>query len=368
MNLITRITYLLLVIPTLTFSQQKEAGKKITISGKVIEKTTSQPLEYATVTVIGVNTNKPISGAVTDSKGEFKIEVNPGNFIMKYEYISFKTIRSPEKVFFENTNLGIIFLSEDAKALDEIVVRAETTSVNIKLDKKVYTVGKDIMVRGGTVSDVLDNVPSVSISAEGAIALRGNENVRVLIDGKPTNAVNVADALKMIPADAIDKVETVTNPSARYDAEGGAGIINVILKKGKNQGLNGTLIASVGNPKNNSLSANVNYKNEIMNLFSTIGYNNRENPGNTKIDQENFNKSTGVLQSYLEERRKSKRYGEGLNLNFGVELAVDKNTSWTNAFNYRNNNGGNKEDVLYYNYDGTKNYVNTSKRDIDLIS
>lgn len=368
MNPITRITYLFLLLSTIVFGQQKETGKKIIITGKVIEKTTSQPLEYATVTVIGVNTNKPISGAVTDTKGEFRIEVNPGNFIMKYEYISFKTLTSPEKGFSTDTNLGTISLSEDAKALDEIVVRAETTSVNIKLDKKVFTVGKDIMVRGGTVSDVLDNIPSVSISSEGAIALRGNENVRVLIDGKPTNAVNVADALKMIPADAIDKVETVTNPSARYDAEGGAGIINVILKKGKNQGLNGTLITSVGNPKNNSVSANVNYKNEIMNLFSTIGYNERENPGRTKIDQENFDKTTGLLKSYLEERRKSERYGKGLNVNFGVELALNKNTSWTNAINYRNNNGGNNEDVLYYNYDANKNYVNTSKRDNKLIS
>jgi len=368
MNPITRISCFFLLVSTLTFGQQKEAGKKIIITGKVIEKTTSQPLEYATVTVIGVNTNKPISGAVTDIKGEFRIEVNPGNFIMKYEYISFKTLTSPEKSFSTDTNLGTISLSEDAKALDEIVVRAETTSVNIKLDKKVYTVGKDIMVRGGTVSDVLDNVPSVSISSEGAIALRGNENVRVLIDGKPTNAVNVADALKMIPADAIDKVETVTNPSARYDAEGGAGIINVILKKGKNQGLNGTLIASVGNPKNNSISANVNYKNEMMNLFSTIGYNDRENPGRTKIDQENFDKTTGLLKSYLEERRKSEKYGKGLNINFGVELAIDKNTSWTNALNYRNNKGGNNEDVLYDNYDANRNYVNTSKRDNNLIT
>ena len=105
--------------------------------------------------------------------------------------------------------------------------------MEIKLDKKVYNLGKDLMVKGGTVSDVLDNIPSVTVDVEGTISLRGNENVKVLIDGKPSNAISVNDALKMLPADAVDKVEVITNPSARYDAEGGAGILNIVLKKEK---------------------------------------------------------------------------------------------------------------------------------------
>ena len=112
-------------------------------------------------------------------------------------------------------------------------MRAETSTVEIKLDKKVYNVGQDLMVKGGTVSDVLDNIPSVSVDVEGNVLLRGNENVRILIDGRPSNAINVNDALRLIPADAIDKVEIITNPSARYDAEGGGGIINILLKKRK---------------------------------------------------------------------------------------------------------------------------------------
>lgn len=359
----------LLVMSVLTFNaQEKQQVKKINLSGKVIEKSTSLPLEYATITLIGFNSNQVVSGGVTDAKGEFNIEVRQGKYTIKVEFMSFKTQEIKEKSLIENTNLGTIALEDEAQQLGEVTVRAERTAVDIKLDKKVYTVGKDIMVRGGTVSDVLDNVPSVSVSSEGAIALRGNENVRVLIDGKPTNAVNVADALKMIPADAIDKVETITNPSARYDAEGGAGIINVILKKGKNQGTNGTLILSVGDPKNNSASVNVNHKNELMNFFTTIGVNDRENPGRAKIDQENFDKNTGLLTSYLEERRKGYKYGQGLNANFGIELFLDKNTSWTNAFNYRNNDGGNNEDVFYYNYYANKNYKNTSKRDNKLVT
>jgi len=124
-----------------------------------------------------------------------------------------------------------------------------------------------MIVKGGSASDVLDNVPSVTVDSDGNVSLRGNDNVKILIDGKPSNAINIADALRTISADALDKVEVITNPSARYEAEGSAGIINIILKKGKNNGLNGTLIGTAGDPKNYGLMANVNFKTQNFNLF-----------------------------------------------------------------------------------------------------
>ena len=114
--------------------------------------------------------------------------------------------------------------------MNQIDIRAEKSTVEIKLDKKVYNVGQDMIVKGGSASDVLDNVPSVTVDGDGNVSLRGNDNVKILIDGKPSNAVNIADALRTISADALDKVEVITNPSARYEAEGSAGIINIILK------------------------------------------------------------------------------------------------------------------------------------------
>ena len=362
-----KFVFLFLISISTLFAQLKTESKKITITGKIIEKTTSLPLEYATITFRKPNTTQAVSGGITDNKGVFSIEINAGTYDVKYEYISFKTIELKNQVFNSSTNLATISLEEDAQKLDVVEIRSEKTTIDLRLDKKVYNVGKDILVRGGTVSDVLDNVPSVAVSAEGAVSLRGNENVRILIDGKPSSAINVSDALRLIPADAIDKVEVVTNPSARYDAEGGGGIINIILKKGKNQGLNGTFIVSAGEPENSSASANINLKSEQFNLFTTIGYNKRKNPGNTKIDQENLNPD-GSLKSYLEERRDSKKFGQGANINFGIELLLDKNTSWTNALSYRNNDGGNKENVLYYNYDANKSFVNTGQRFNDLIS
>lgn len=364
------ITLLLIFQSLFTFSQQNPKqfdGKKITITGTLVEKSTSQPLEYATIEFRKPNSPRASFGGVTDNKGQFSVEISAGTYDVKYEFISFKKIEIKAKSFTESTNLGIIKLEEDAKQLNEVVIRAEKTTVDIKLDKKVFSVGKDILVRGGTVSDVLDNVPSVSVSAEGTVALRGNENVRILIDGKPANTNSVNDALKMLSADAVDKVEIVTNPSARYDAEGGGGIINIILKKGKNQGINGTLITSVGYPENSSISANLNVKKEQFNFFTTIGYNKRKFPGNALINQENLN-TDRTLKSYIEERRESKKYGQGANINFGIEVMIDRKSSWTNAFNYRNNRGGNLEDVLYYNYNNLRNFINTSQRLNDAVN
>ncbi|MFC7772826.1 TonB-dependent receptor domain-containing protein [Flavobacterium sp. GCM10027622] len=364
MKFIQKASFLLILFSiTSGFGQQKQEGKKIILTGKVIEKSTSSPLDYATVTIIGFNSNQVVSGGLTDANGEFKIEIRPGKFNIKVEFMSFKTYELKEKSIFEDTNLGTIPLQEDAKMIDEVVIRAERTSVDIKLDKKVYTVGKDIMVRGGTVSDILDNIPSVSVDAEGTVALRGNESVRILIDGKPSNMGNINDALKLIPAETIDKVEVVTSPSARYDAEGGGGILNIILKKGKNQGINGTFVVSAGEPKNSGISANLNFKEKSANFFTTIGYNDRSNPGSTKIDQTNFNQN-----EFIRERRDNNRFGKGLNANFGIELLLDKSTSWTNSLNFRSNKGGNIENVFYYKYDLNKQYLETTKRFNDLNS
>ena len=344
-----------------TFSQQKIDTKKIKISGKIIEKSSNLPLEYATIRFTDFVTNKVITGGITNPKGEFLIEIAPGVYNISYEFISFKTLVVKEKSLLENTNLGNIALADEAQKLDDVVIRLEKTTVEIKLDKKVYNVGKDIMVKGGTVSDVLDNVPSVSVDVEGRVSLRGNENVTILIDGKPSNAINIVDALRLIPADAIDKIEVVTNPSARYDAEGGGGILNIILKRGKNDGMSGTFIVSAGEPENTGASANVNVKSELSNFFTTVGYNKRNNPGNTKIDQENFN-AAGQLNSLIKERRLNDRLSEGLNANFGMELYLNKTTSWTNSINLRIFDGNTTEDVKYFNFDTNRQFVNSRLR------
>lgn len=355
------IAIVLLTTSFLSFAQENPQKSKAKVTGKVVEKISKQPLEYATVTFFLPNNPKPMAGGITDSKGEFSIDVTPGTYNIQAEFISFQINELKSKSITGATNLGTIELAEDAMQLNEVIVRAENTTVEIKLDKKVYNVGNDLLVKGGTVSDVLDNIPSVTVDSDGTIALRGNENVRVLIDGRPSNAINISEALRLIPADAIDKVEVVTNPSARYDSEGGGGLLNIILKKGKNQGTNGTIIANAGDPETYGLSGNINYKTEEINLFTTTGYNYRTNPGNAVTNTEYLDVN-GLPTSYTNERRTNDRLNKGYNSNFGMDWYLDKSTTWTNSINLRKYDGSNPETVYFDNYDQNYDFLSASKR------
>ncbi|MEN2413603.1 outer membrane beta-barrel family protein [Flavobacterium mesophilum] len=344
------------------YAQQAPPGKnKVKVTGKVFEKVSKQPLEYATISLMAPNDTKVVAGGITNPKGEFEVAVAPGTYDIKVEFISFKATEIKGKNISGDTNLGIVNLSEDAAQLNEVVVRAEKSTVEIKLDKKVYSVGQDMMVKGGTVSDVLDNVPSVSVDTEGNVSLRGSDNIRILIDGRPSNAINIAEALRQLPADAIDKVEVITNPSARYDAEGGSGLINIILKKGKNQGFNGTFIASGGIPETYGLSGNLNYKTEKLNYFTTLGYNHRTNEGAGLTNTEYLN-ADGTYKGFLDEDRDTKRSSDGFNGRAGIEWTVAPNTYWTNAINYQKNSGDTRDLINYYNYDAAHAFTGTSFR------
>ncbi|RAR46372.1 outer membrane beta-barrel family protein [Flavobacterium lacus] len=358
-----KIFFILLVlsISTLTFAQRPEP-KKIKVTGKVIDKSSTQPLEYATIVFQSVRNPDIVTGGITDAKGEFNIEINAGNYHVRVEFISFKTIEFKNRNLTSNTDLGTLLLSDDATQLEGVELRAERSTVEIKLDKRVYNVGQDMMVKGGTVSDVLDNVPSVSVDVEGNVSLRGNESVRILIDGRPSNAININDALRLIPADAIDKVEVITNPSARYDAEGGGGILNIILKKGKNQGLNGVITGTVGDPRNYGLTGNINYKSENFNVFSTLGYSDRNSPGRSMTDSKILNPADGTILRYQDERRTNNRLREGYNGNFGAEWFLDATTTWTNTVSYRRDDGRNPDEVLFYDYDINRNLTGIRRR------
>lgn len=360
MKFLYSIVLVALLFVDSTLSAQDKLPKKIKLKGIVIEKVSKQPLEYATISLFNPSTLKIDGGGMTNSKGEFEITLNAGTYDLSIEFISFKTSVYKNQNYTENKNLGTLSLEEDFTQLNQVEVRAEKSTVEIKLDKKVYNVGQDLVVKGGTVSDVLDNIPSVTVDVEGNVALRGNDNVRILIDGKPTNAINISEALRLIPADAIDKVEVITNPSARYDAEGGGGILNIILKKGKNQGINGTILASVGTPENSGLSGNFNVKSELANFFTTLGYNKRNGPGNTMINQQNFD-NNNTLISYIEERRTNQRLSEGFNSIVGMELFLDKTSSWTNSISIRKNSGGNPENVFYNEYLPSGDYFKSGR-------
>src|SRR5690606_26759738 len=193
-----------------------------TIQGKVVEQSGGQPVPFATILVADKETKKPITGTTTDDDGNFTLETDVDNFYIEISFIGFKT-KTFEQLTIKNgtIDMGTVVLSEDAQQLNEVVVEGEVSKTEFKLDKRVFNVGKDISSTGMSALEVLSNVPSVNVNLEGQISLRGSQGVRVLINGKPSILTSgEGNALGTITADMIERVEVITNPSAKYEAEG----------------------------------------------------------------------------------------------------------------------------------------------------
>ena len=336
----TSLLFVTFAITFLSVFSQKAQNNQISITGNIIDSNTKEPLEYATV-VLNNEETKQLSGGITDEKGNFTIKIIPGTYDISFEFISFKTIKISKKIINSSLNFGTIKLSEDSDKLDEIVIIAEKSTVEIRLDKRIYNVGKDMTVKGGSASDVLDNVPSVDVDVEGNVSLRGNENVRILIDGKPSALVGLSgsDALRQLPADAIERVEVVTSPSARYDAEGTAGILNIILRKGVATGLNGSLNTTIGDPTQYRIASNINFRTKKINFFTNLGYRNSSSPGNFLTNLSTFeNESVNSLRI---EDRDFERKRNGYNINLGLEYFLSNESSITGTYFYRDSDNKN---------------------------
>lgn len=320
------ILFSFLIWGTISWAQQYE------ISGKVIDRSQDFPLEYATITVNKAGTEETVEGGVTDVDGEFSLEVPDGIYDIKVEYISFKPRNYKDVKINSDKDLGTIGLKFKASDLDEVVVEAETTELDVRLDKKIYNIGKDLTTSGATVSDALANVPSIAIDVDGAVSLRGNDNVRILINGKPSAIAGYGstDVFRQLPADAIEKVEVITSPSARYDAAGTAGIINIVLKRDKTLGLNGSVRANIGDPLNNGISVNANARTDNFNFFTTLGYSRRKPPGNATF--ENFFTSDSASFDRIKEKRDYNRDRENFNFNGGATYFINDSTEVTLSY------------------------------------
>ena len=311
-----------------SFSQQPggKKFKKIKIEGVVIDKETQDPLEYTTISLLNESSPDRIQGGITDKNGKFIIEVFPGKYNITLEYIGFDKIILKDKVISIKEDFGIFELEIVTESLNEVELVGERTEVEIRLDKRIYNVGKDITVRGGSVADVLDNVPSVSVDVEGNVALRGNQNVRILINGKPSGLVGLSgpQGLRSLPAESIEKVEVVTSPSARYEASGTAGILNVILKKEELEGFNGSFILNGGAPTTYGGNATLNWRTKKLNIFSTTSLRDSESRGGGDFESENFNPVR-----FVNEDRDYQRNRKSIFFNLGAEYYFNDDTSLT---------------------------------------
>jgi hypothetical protein len=334
--------FILITISNNCYSQKNINSKSTVLYGSIFDQKTKQPLEYATVVLKNTNTNQ-VTGGITNLNGTFNINIEKGNYNISIEFLGFKSISFLDKKISSKINLGTVYLEEDNNSLEEVEIIAEKSTVEIKLDKKIYNVGKDMTVKGGTASDVLDNVPSVTVDLEGNVALRGNENVRILINGKPSGLVGGPDALRQLPADAIQKIEVITSASARYDAEGTAGILNIILKKGKALGFNGSFGLNLGIPENIGVTSNLNYRNKKVNYFSTTGYNYNKTPGNAFFETKDI-ANTPSEYSIIENRIYD-RERKSFNTLFGLEYFITDNASLTGSIFFRNSDRLNKTEI-----------------------
>ena len=329
------ITSVFILVFKLNFSQSYNYNqpKEYIISGVISSLDNDELLEYATITLLNPQDKSVITGGISDNLGKFSIPVKVGTYDVLIEFISFKNLTLDKVELNNNIDLGKIRLELDYEALGEVEIIAEETTVEVKLDKKIYTVGRDLSVRGGNAGDVLDNIPSVSVDLEGNILLRGNDAARILINGKPSSLVGIdSKFLQQLPSDAIEKVEVITSPSARYEAQGSGGIINIILRKSKKLGLNGSLSSSVGDPKRNALSSNLNYRNGKLNFFNSSGWNDNLSPGGGYNNSEYYNGDEP--NTFFEEDRQRERSRSGYFLNNGIEWYLSDNTSIVGSFFY----------------------------------
>ncbi|MFP4292788.1 MAG: TonB-dependent receptor domain-containing protein [Cyclobacteriaceae bacterium] len=266
----------------LLISFQSIMGQQVNIQvrGKVVESASQQPLEYATVRLLDSQSGQMLGGTTTGADGSFSLEANKADFTLEVDFIGFVS-----KTFSEFTivngklDLGTIGLSENTEQLDEVVVRGEKSQTVFKLDKRVFNVGQDLSSTGASALEILNNVPSVTVNIEGQISLRGSAGVQILINGKPSVLSSEGgNALGTLTADMIESIEVITNPSAKYDAEGTSGIINIILKKEEKRGMNGSVTLNTGVPNNHSLGLSLNNRTEKFNLFSQLGIGHRTFP------------------------------------------------------------------------------------------
>ncbi len=292
----------------LVFTQLNAQYKNLEITGTIVEGE-STPVEFATVAVIDALTDKPLSGITTSSNGQFSLTTNAAEFYIEVSFIGFKkSVIKDFQISNNKVELGTIKLLSDSQQLDEIVVEGQKSQTEFRLDKRVFNVGTDLSNAGGSALDVLNHVPSVNVNIEGVVSLRGSAGVQILINGKPSVLTgDDGSGLGSITADMIESVEVITNPSAKYDAEGTSGIINIIIKKEDKKGMNGSISLNGGIPRNHSVGFSLNRRTEKFNLFTQMGVGTNKLPSMTSNVNSNFLTDT-TIYSTGEEFRNERYY------------------------------------------------------------
>ena len=351
------------------------------LKGKLVDSDTGDGLSYATLSINTVDSIL-ISGGISDDNGKFKIEIDPRKMMEKIRserdassrgigmsliaeitYVGYKTKSIVLPFSRENREIDLnnIYLDSDATALSEVTIRAEKSSLELKLDKRVFNVGKDLSNKGGTAEEILENIPSIDLDIEGNVSLRGSQSVRILVDGKPASMMGLdgPNAFKQLQGSEIDKVEIITNPSSRYSAEGSSGILNIILKKERLKGLNGSINLNTGYPTQNGISTNFNYRKSKFSVFASLSANQRETNGGGFSNSDFFLPDT-TYSSYIERDNLNNSLSFGGRA--GFSFFPNRNNIFTFSVGSRFSDRNSEENNSYIDFDILENEIARSNR------
>ncbi|HRX23221.1 MAG TPA: TonB-dependent receptor [Chitinophagales bacterium] len=344
-------------------------GSPASVVGMVLEKQSGTPVEFAAVSILAESDSSLRSGTITDEKGMFRIEgLSNGGYFLKVEFLGYDPyftnfVLSSDAPFYK---AGKIELSVSSTVLEGVEISAERSYFQQSIDKKVYNIDKDIVASSGTASEALQNIPSITVDIDGNVSLRGNSNVRIFIDGKPSGLMgsSMVAILEQIPASSIESIEVVTNPSARYEAEGGGGIINIVLKKNKKVGLNG--VATVGGSTFPGYdgSLTLNYRDKKWNLFGSYSYDNRTRDGWSEVSRKVFYEDNDST-SYYNSDGESTDNRSGHNIRGGADYYInDRNTIGFSAlYSTGNNNNDDLNNYFFYDNDSLLSQYNQRQGD-----
>ncbi len=370
------IILMLLFLTTIAFGQSQKSSNLTSSSGKIygylFDELTNKPIEYGNIAVFSAKDSSLITGSISSKNGYFEIDnIKPGQYFCNASFMGYETFIAKNVVVDKNNkliNLGNITLKAKSISLNQVNVTAEKNIYSYNIEKKVVNVDKMLTAAGGSALDILQNVPSVNVDADGTVTLRGNSNLTLLIDGKPNGmaALSPEDALAQIPASTIESVEIVTNPSAKYDPSGTGGIINIILKKNVDTGFNGVLTTNVGTKDKYDGSLSLNYRVNGINLFANIngrsGYNEDVNSSERLSD-------TGSL---LEQNQLGTSTRLGKSINTGIDYYLNDFNTLSLGFRVRNFGGNSVSDLYNNQYDNTltslSGFDRNSNSDRDMTS
>lgn len=342
-----------------------------TVKGKILDRQKSEPLGFVNIKVTEQGSDKFVGGGITDAGGNFNVSgLKDGKYTLSLTFMGYKDVTrqfeiTPAK---REVQFKLLYMAEDAKQLNEVTVTGQRATMKLEVDRKSFDVGQLISNAGQSASDVLDNVPSIEVDNDGNVSLRGNSSVEVWINGKASGLTsdNRAQILQQLPAESIDRVEVIDNPSAKFSAEGSAGIINIVLKKDRKAGYYGSVQAGGDTRGGANTSFNVNYNSRLIDFYLNIGYRHRANTGHMESQQT----SNAYNQTYDSD---SKQRGNNFFTRAGVTLHATTKDDFSLS-GMLMHGGGNSHSYTPYMYtavaSGLNNYqldrLNRSRTGMDM--